>query len=401
VFLSHSSRDKPWVIQLKDALRRYGVSVWLDKDEIRPGDHFGEALEQALDNSRTVALIVSPEAVTSGWVKEEYYRALALATARGTAVQIIPVILRKAELPGFLQSRNWVDFRDESSYAQSVWQLAWGITGEKPAQVLELTVTTPRSSGIHGKSPRAADILGVPLQTVLIPAGPFLMGSDATGDWQQHQYNLSPSYRIGQYPVTNEQYVKFAEQNPDRRPRAGGWHFTTPPPGKHNHPVVGVSWDDARAYCAWLSREAGHSYRLPTEAQWEKAARGDQDSRRYPWGDELTPDICNCNRAQTTPVDHYPAGQSPYKCYDMAGNVREWTGTLWGKDWKKAQFIYPYQHDKRENLNAASNFYRIYRGGAYNDEVARLGCSPRGYRGPTARDDNLGFRVVLEIESQR
>jgi hypothetical protein len=139
VFLSHSSADKSWVTKLKDDLLRYGVSVWLDKDEIRPGDLFGKALEQALDNSRAVALVVSPEAINSGWVEEEYYRALTLAENKQTPAQIIPVILRDAELPGFLQSRNWVDFRDETTYAQSVWTLVWGITGKKPAQVLDLT----------------------------------------------------------------------------------------------------------------------------------------------------------------------------------------------------------------------------------------------------------------------
>ncbi len=141
VFLSHSSVDKPWVIRLKDDLLRYGVSVWLDKDEIRPGDLFGKALEQALDHCRAVALIVSPEAISSSWVEEEYYRALSLAKTKQTPVQIIPVILREAELPGFLQDRNWVDFRDEAAYAQSVWRLVWGITDKKPAKILDLSAT--------------------------------------------------------------------------------------------------------------------------------------------------------------------------------------------------------------------------------------------------------------------
>lgn len=152
VFLSHSSIDKPWVIKLKDDLIRYGVSVWLDKDEIRPGDLFGKALEQALDISKAVALIVSPEAINSGWVEEEYYRALSLAKDKRTSAQIIPVILRDANLPGFLTNRNWVDFRDETTYAQSVWKLVWGIMGEKPPEVYDLeplTVSIPSST--HSK----------------------------------------------------------------------------------------------------------------------------------------------------------------------------------------------------------------------------------------------------------
>lgn len=139
VFLSHNSVDKSWVIQLKDDLSRYGVSVWLDKDEIRPGDIFAEALENGLANSKAVALIISPDALKSGWVKAEYYRALSLSQNNQTALQLIPVILREAELPGFLQDRSWVDFREKSTYDEKVWELVWGITGKKPPQILELS----------------------------------------------------------------------------------------------------------------------------------------------------------------------------------------------------------------------------------------------------------------------
>jgi hypothetical protein len=139
VFLSYSSVDAIWVMKLKDDLLRYRVSVWLDKDEIRPGDLFAEALEQALDNCRAVGLIVSPEAIASGWVREEYNRALDLAKTKQARVRLIPVILRDAKLPGFLKSRSWVDFRDETTYAQNVWKLVWGITGQKPTQVLDLS----------------------------------------------------------------------------------------------------------------------------------------------------------------------------------------------------------------------------------------------------------------------
>jgi len=147
IFLSHSSVDKPWVIKLKDDLLRYGVSVWLDEDEIRPGDLFVDALESALVNCRTVALIVSPEAICSGWVKDEYSRALSLANAKRTNLRLIPVLLQEAELPGFLQNRKWVDFQDEADYARSVWKLVWGINGEKPAQLLNLSAPSFDVSG--------------------------------------------------------------------------------------------------------------------------------------------------------------------------------------------------------------------------------------------------------------
>ncbi len=132
VFLSYSSKDRSWVNHLKEALQKQGLKVWLDHDQIRPGDLFAGALEQGLEESKAVALIVSPESMESGWVEEEYARALSLAQGKRQPLQLIPVILRKAELPGFLANRQWVDFREESLFTQSLEQLIWGITGKRP-----------------------------------------------------------------------------------------------------------------------------------------------------------------------------------------------------------------------------------------------------------------------------
>jgi tetratricopeptide (TPR) repeat protein len=136
VFLSYASTDAAWVHRLAEDLRRYGRSVWLRDDAVRPGDRFVDALEQGIAQSRAVALIVSPQAISAGWVREEYERAMDLA--RGEGLQLIPVLLRAAELPGFLKNRHPVDFRDPDTYAQRVADLVWGITGEKPAHVLAL-----------------------------------------------------------------------------------------------------------------------------------------------------------------------------------------------------------------------------------------------------------------------
>jgi hypothetical protein len=114
VFLSHNSKDKPWVFDLKNTLQTCGIKVWLDKDEIRPGDLFAETLERGIKESKAVALVISPDAMNSGWVKAEYYRALSLAT--NNQLQLIPVLYKQAEIPGFLQDRNWVDFSDEAKY---------------------------------------------------------------------------------------------------------------------------------------------------------------------------------------------------------------------------------------------------------------------------------------------
>ena len=132
VFLSHHSGDKPWVIALKAALVERGVKVWLDQDEIRPGDLFIDALEHGVQVSRCVAVIVSPESLRSAWVKEEYQRALVLANSSQRELRIIPCLLRNAVLPAFLANRHYVDFRDPSSFEERVDDLCHGIVGRKP-----------------------------------------------------------------------------------------------------------------------------------------------------------------------------------------------------------------------------------------------------------------------------
>jgi formylglycine-generating enzyme required for sulfatase activity len=241
-------------------------------------------------------------------------------------------------------------------------------------------------------------------ETVLVPAGAFLMGSldaEEIPDYEmpQHQVDL-PAYRIGVYPVTNEQYAEFVKDADYAAPKKVGWFGKSPPKDKLDHPVVGVSWYDAGAYCRWLSDKTGRVYRLPAEAEWEKAARG-TDGQIYPWGDEWDASRCNCSSTQTTPVTAYPSSQSPHGCYDMAGNVWEWTTTLWGSDWKSPDFSYPYQSDDgREDLKADETVHRLFRGGSFEDDVAKLRSAARRWYAPDHADKARGFRVALEIHAQ-
>jgi formylglycine-generating enzyme required for sulfatase activity len=141
--------------------------------------------------------------------------------------------------------------------------------------------------------------------------------------------------------VTNEQYAVFVKATRQLAPRY--WDGGQIPAGKGSHPVTWVSWDDAVAFCQWLSRSPGRFWRLPTEAEWEKAARGD-DGRVYPWGNDLpTKELCNFNGnvGDTTSIGQYPAGASPCGALDMAGNVWEWTGSLFKP--------YPYQPEDGRN----------------------------------------------------
>jgi formylglycine-generating enzyme required for sulfatase activity len=231
------------------------------------------------------------------------------------------------------------------------------------------------------------------LQLVRVPAGEFQMGSIMARDEHARDNELPlhpvhvPEFHIGRYPVTNIQYQAFVQVIGQRAPNH--WEEGEIPRGKGNHPVVYVSWHDAVAFCDWLSRETVQSFRLPTEAEWEKAARG-ADGRIYPWGDEAPDEsLCNYygNVGHTTPIGRYfPQGDSPYGCTDMAGNVWEWCQSL--------HRPYPYQvSDGRESLEAEG--YRMVRGGAYHSIQRDVRCACRSRYFPFSRDVNIGFRFVV------
>ena len=130
IFISYKSENISWVNRLKQSLQNRGVKVWLDKDQIRPGDLFAEALENGIQMSRSMGLVITPESLTSNWVREEYYRALSLVNEDN--LHLIPILLEKAELPGFLKGRQYIDFTDENAYEYNVDRLVWpGITGKR------------------------------------------------------------------------------------------------------------------------------------------------------------------------------------------------------------------------------------------------------------------------------
>jgi formylglycine-generating enzyme required for sulfatase activity len=254
---------------------------------------------------------------------------------------------------------------------------------------------------------RALAVLGDPRDfdaLVEVPAGPFLMGDDGDSDASpQHELTL-PAFKIGRYPVTVDQYRRFVEAT-------GRWWGMDE--GRRaeraNHPAAYVTWHDARAYCVWLTDVwraegkigPGEVVRLPTEAEWEKAARG-TDGRRYPWGDEWKENYCNTRELSlggTTPVGIFPEGASPYGCLDMAGNVWEWTRSLWGP-WTgtkaELQFAYPYDPDDgRENLDAGDDILRVVRGGSFFSSRVNARCAVRDGDVPRSVWYFDGFRVVV------
>ncbi|MDS4058546.1 MAG: SUMF1/EgtB/PvdO family nonheme iron enzyme [Candidatus Contendobacter sp.] len=221
---------------------------------------------------------------------------------------------------------------------------------------------------------------------VEIPAGGFWMGSG--GDL--HQVRLD-TYRIARVPITNAQYHLFIQAT--GHPAPEHWREDRPPKGLESHPVVNVSWHDAMAYCRWLSERTGKPITLPSEAEWEKAARGDKDQREYPWGDTFEATRCNSielGLGDTTPVGIFPEGASPSGCLDMVGNVWEWTRSLY------ADYPYPPEGLKRQaREDPAAPGRRVLRGGAFRGGPRDARCADRFHFAPVSRNDGLGFRVVV------
>jgi formylglycine-generating enzyme required for sulfatase activity len=237
--------------------------------------------------------------------------------------------------------------------------------------------------------------------TVLVPAGAFLMGSDdqASRPNERPQHTVAlPDFRIGVCPVTVAQYAEFVQRTKTDPPREG-W-FLRKPTGKLDHPVTGVSWRQAVEYCRWLSVETGRRYRLPIEAEWEKAARG-ADGRLLPWGDAWIDGACQAEADDTAPVGAHTAGASPVGCQDMLGNVQEWTNTAWGSRKEQADYGYPYDAgDGREDAPPdppAPQPLRVHRGGCYSDKRDDLRCSARGASPPESQLRWRGFRVAMDV----
>ncbi|MFZ1597134.1 MAG: SUMF1/EgtB/PvdO family nonheme iron enzyme, partial [Anaerolineae bacterium] len=283
-----------------------------------------------------------------------------------------------------------------------------------------------------------------------VPAGPFTMGEGK----ELHLCDLDYGYWMGRYPVTNAQYAAFVAAGGYKEAgywseaaAAGFWRegefkgrydsawrrgplAYSEPHNLPNHPVVGVSWYEALAFVRWLSGRArqwlpaGWEARLPSEAEWEKAARGGEEipvsavirplgaglaaapgmvrqvnpkSRRiYPWGEEITPERANYDDTgigATSVVGCFPLGASPYGVQELSGNVWEWTRSLWAQG-------YPYPSDAQgrarcENLAAGPDEMRVLRGSSYYGNRTSVRCAFPSGSAPLYLARYYGFRVVV------
>ena len=256
------------------------------------------------------------------------------------------------------------------------------------------------------------------LDVARIPAGEFLMGAeDGEEDERPAHRAYLDEFHIGTHPVTNAEYARFVKDTGHPSPAIRAlplmvsgpveadfralaskyfWNNGTPPEGRDHHPVTLIGFEDANAYCAWLAGKTNRPVRLPTEAEWEKAARGGLEGRKFPWGDTLDaafahflPHTDAKAERGTAAVGTYPA--NGFKLHDVAGNVWEWVSDWYAPNYySRAQYLNP--------QGPESGLMRLVRGGAWvNADGRYLRCAYRHKIPPDSYAYSIGFRVAYSL----
>lgn len=413
IFISHSHQDDDLVHRLQEDLRREGMAVWLDHESLLPGaDDWQSKIRESIERSTTMIYVASEAAARSIYVTHE------IGFARGEGKIIIPFWIRGekwsdcAPLGHFLT--QYIDGRG-AAYSVGLRRLMDllisvppSISAASAAPAALARAPLPglparlASHGYYGVNSRGVPAILPPL--VSVAAGPFIMGSSerdalADKDEKPQQRVDVAAFQIARYPVTVAEYALAVRAGATREPppvEKVSWERQRQ---RSDHPVVCVSWQDATEYTAWLRAATGEDgWRLPTEAEWEKAARWDAQrgvSHLYPWGDSFDNDRCNTSESgikTTTPIGSYPvsdpfrSGASPCGAEDMAGNVWEWTDSLYKP--------YPYS-DKQSSADKDPVNERTMRGGSwfYPAWIARAAC--RLEERPDFVCDDVGFRLIL------
>src|SRR5574341_345122 len=384
VFLCHSKDDKQKVRELYQRLVDDGFDAWLDEEKLLPGHEWDLEIRKAVRNSDIVVVCLSNSSITKeGYIQKEIRFALDIADEKpeGT-IFIIPARLEDCTIPDRLSKWQRVDLFDDKGYEKLKLSLVLR------AQSLRIETFSVRHFNFEP-------------QMIRILAGKFLMGSTqaqieqaikdglneewAQDEQPQHEVYLS-EYFISKHPISNRQYQMFIQETNYQHPK--DWPDKNYPPLKGDHPVVNISWQDAIEYCGWLYSKTGKPYRLPTEAEWEKAARG-VDGRVYPWGRHFDEQYASANKAigDTNPVGFLsPQSDSPYGCTDMLGNIFEWCA-----DWHDKNQYKKHNSDVRDPKGPKTGTTRVVRGGVYALGKWSVRCTFRSASRPYIIDDVCGF----------
>lgn len=434
VFLSYNREDQPKAKVIAEALERAGFQVWWDT-VLRAGQTYDEVTEKQLRDAWAVVVLWSSRSVQSKWVRAE-------ATLGDRKSALIPVMIEPCERPimfeliqtadltnwqGDLTDANWLafvaDVREHVDRKRNIETAAAAEAAKEKSPPKERKTRKSKGGGsgllfglialvaasaagfyfwqqyqaregaeiAHEGAPKTpppaaaatkfSDCEGCP-EMMRLPGGAFLMGSPegepARRAWEGQQREVQvPAFAISTHEVTLAQW--------DACYAAGSCSGYTPPDrgwGRGAHPALMVSWSDAQAYVQWLSQRTGRAYRLPSEAEWEYAARGGATSA-YWWGPQY--DASKVSAGRTSEAGSH--GANAFGLFDVTGNVAEWVEDCYVTGYTGAP------NDGRPMLDGNCDM-RVIRGGSWRDDANGLRIASRGRIGRTTRDGGVGFRVA-------
>jgi len=380
IFISYAREDRPRAEAIAKALEDHGWSVWWDW-VIPTGKKFRRVIQEKLDKARCVVVLWSANSIESDWVIEE-------ASEGNDRGILLPVLIEKVRPPMGFRSMHAADLTNWEGGAAAPAFLRFcadiapligaPVTAPTAAKALPTTTAPPNPKD------------GLPY--VWIAPGEFWMGA-TPGDTEagadekpRHQVRITKGFWLSETPVTVAAYQRFAREKGRVMPPAPDFN---PEWSKEDHPVVCVTWNEAAAYCKWAGG------RLPTEAQWEYAARGGKDGLKYPWGNEITPENANYSGSKwkgTSPVRSYPANS--WGLYDMAGNVWEWVADRYDENYYATL---PSDKPAEDPRGPQSGKVRVLRGGSFFFDSSYLRAADRYWLEPDFRYSVIGFRCVREV----
>jgi formylglycine-generating enzyme required for sulfatase activity len=386
IFISYAHGDTELAHRFAWDLRRSGIPVWVAPESIQPGESWLSAIDRGLRECGVYVLLLSPTALKSRWVEGE--TAIALQLEHQGLIDIVPVKIKRCSLTGifsFLSSYQTINSINRYDHGKDELLIRLGALRKTPSELGEKKPKRLKNA-IEIALPIKIDLLRVKKNF-------FWMGSHPKNDLQS-QPNEHPRHRVfvsdfyvSKYPITNRQYSAFAEAT-QRTLRM--------PAGKDDHPVVNVSWHDAKAFCDWLSAATGKHFDLPTEAEWEKAARS-TDGRIFAWGNSFDPRKLNSYESgvnDTTPVaQHAPFGDSICGASDMCGNVWEWCADWFDED----EYATRKKQHTSDPRGPSHGVLKAQRGGAFSFTRDAARCAYRTGNPPHHRSNDFGFRVVMRL----
>lgn len=393
IFLSYASEDRATADAIRLALQGGGHDVFFDREDLPPGGEFHARIRRGIEESDLVVFLVSAKTLDAG-----SYTLTEISIAEKTWPtpdgRILPVLLERVksqELPAYLRAVTFLETPGNlpAEVADAVHRISLARRRKtlRKFGLLALAVIMAAAAVAWYFAKRGAPATregkdGAP--AALVPAGKFTMGDDENSPRRQL---FIDAFYMDRFETTTGRYARYLESTgSDRVP-----DFWDQRAGKDSEdmPVIGVSWNEANAYCRWAGR------RLPTEAEWEKAARG-TDERSFPWGD-ASPTIDHSNHLNTSPdpydgalspVGSHAAGKSPYGVDDLAGNASEWVA-----DWYSESFT---SDDVYNPRGPAEGNKKTIRGGGRYDSGQRLSATARWFASPDTRSDDIGFRCASD-----